>query len=78
MRAGYRYQGNPINSSFSGNQNASTYSVGLGIKEDNYYFDVAYALKMYNSQTIIVAENNDFASTDLRDHYITFTLGFRF
>lgn len=78
VRAGYRYQGNPINSAFSGNQNASTYSVGLGIKEDDYYFDVAYALKMYNSQTIIVAENNDFASTDLRDHYITFTLGFRF
>lgn len=78
VRAGYRYQGNPISSTFYANQNSSTYSFGLGIKEDDYYFDIAYALKMYNSQTIIVAENNDYASTELRDHYITFTLGFRF
>lgn len=78
IRAGYRFQGNPISSSFSANQNSKSYSIGLGIKEDDYYFDVAYALKMYTSQTIIIAENNDYASTDLRDHYITFTLGFRF
>lgn len=78
IRAGYRFQGNPIKNSFTSNQSASTYSVGFGIKDDNYYFDMAYALKMYSSQTIIVAENNEYASTDLKDHYITFTLGFRF
>lgn len=78
LRAGYRYQGNPLNNSFYSNQQSSTYSVGFGIKEEGYYFDVAYALKMYNNQTIIVAENDDYASTTLKDHYITFTLGFRF
>ena len=78
LRAGYRYQGNPLNNSFYANQQSSTYSVGFGIKEEGYYFDVAYALKMYNNQTIIVAENDDYASTTLKDHYITFTLGFRF
>lgn len=78
LRAGYRYQGNPISSNFNTNQQASTYSLGFGIKEEGYYFDVAYALKMYNNQTVIVAENNDFATSELKDHYITFTLGFRF
>jgi hypothetical protein len=78
LRAGYRYQGNPISSNFNTNQQASTYSLGFGIKEEGYYFDVAYVLKMYNNQTVIVAENNDFATSELKDHYITFTLGFRF
>ena len=78
IRAGYRYQGNPISSSFYSSQNSSTYSVGFGIKEEDYYFDVAYALKVYDNQTVIVAENNEYATTELRDHYINFTLGFRF
>lgn len=78
LRAGYRFQGDPIKNSFNANQQSNTYSFGFGIKQDDYYFDMAYALKMYSSQTILVAENNDFASTDLKDHYITFTLGFRF
>ncbi|HRP59987.1 MAG TPA: hypothetical protein PK833_06825, partial [Vicingus sp.] len=78
LRAGYRFQGDPIKNSFNANQQSNTYSFGFGIKQDDYYFDMAYALKMYSSQTILVTENNDFASTDLKDHYITFTLGFRF
>lgn len=78
IRAGYRFQGDPIKNSFVASQNASIYSLGFGIKQEDYYFDMSYALKMYNSQTVIVAENDDFATTELRDHYITFTLGFRF
>lgn len=78
IRAGYRYQGDPIKNSLNTNQQTNTLSLGFGIKQDDYYFDMAYALKMYSSQTIVVAENNDFATTDLKDHYITFTLGFRF
>lgn len=78
LRAGYRYQGDPIKNSLNANQQTNTFSFGFGIKQDDYYFDMAYALKMYSSQTIVVAENNDFATTDLKDHYITFTLGFRF
>ena len=47
-------------------------------KEDNYYFDMSYSLKKYNSQTIVIADQNDLANTSLEDHYVTFTLGFRF
>jgi hypothetical protein len=78
LRAGYRYQGDPLKNSFNVDNSSSTYSIGAGIKEDDYYFDIAYALKMQKSQTTIVESQSDFASTDLRNHYITFTLGFRF
>jgi hypothetical protein len=78
FRAGYRYQGNSINEKFKLDNSASIYSIGLGIKQDDYYFDMAYAMKLYESQSIVVADQNEFAPTSLKDHYITFTLGFRF
>lgn len=78
FRAGYRYQGDPISDKFNVDNSASIYSFGFGIKEDDYYLDMAYSLKTYNSQTIVVAEQNEVAHTSLSDHYITFTLGFRF
>lgn len=78
IRAGYRYQGDPIKNSFNADYSSSTYSLGFGIKEEEYYFDIAYALKMYQNQTIIDGYLGDFAVTEMRDHYLTFTLGFRF
>lgn len=78
LRAGYRYQGNPLSSQFSTDYGASIYSLGLGIKEEEYYFDMGYSLKQQNTETIVVADQFDLAQTSIRDHYITFTLGFRF
>lgn len=78
LRAGYRYQGNPLNQRFGNNYGASIYSVGLGIKEDDYYFDMAYALKTQENQVDVIADQSEFANTQLKDHYLTFTLGFRF
>ncbi len=78
IRAGYRYQGDPINDNFNVDNTANIYSGGIGIKGEGYYFDMAYSLKTYNSQTIILAEQNEIANTTLKDHYLSFTLGFRF
>lgn len=78
LRAGYRYQGNPLSTKFSNDYSASIYSFGAGIKEDEYYFDMAYSLKMQENQVNVIADQGEFANTSLRDHYITFTLGFRF
>ena len=78
IRLGYRQQGNPLNNSFGADYSSTIYSGGIGIKEDNYYFDMSYSLKKYNSQTIVIADQNDLANTSLEDHYVTFTLGFRF
>ena len=78
LRLGYRLQGDPLNGKFDFNNGSSIYSGGVGIKADGYYFDLAYSLKQYNSETVVIADQNDFASTSLKDHYISFTLGFRF
>lgn len=78
IRFGYRLQGNSLKNKFSLDNGASIYSAGVGIKEDGYYIDMSYSLKKYNSQSIVIADQNDIANTSLKDHYITFTLGFRF
>lgn len=78
LRAGYRYQGDPIKNNFNVDNSASIYSFGFGVKQEDYYFDMAYALKFHKSESTIVADQDDFASVDLKDHYISFTLGFRF
>lgn len=78
IRAGYRYLGDPMSNQFSASNNANVYSLGFGIKQDEYYFDMGYALKTYNTQSPIVSEHNEFADVNLKDHHISFTLGFRF
>ncbi len=78
IRAGYRFQGNSLSEKYSSDNSASIYSAGLGIKEEEYYFDIAYSLKTQDVETIVIADQSDVASTNLKDHYITFTLGFRF
>ncbi|HEY9083350.1 MAG TPA: outer membrane protein transport protein [Vicingaceae bacterium] len=78
FRAGYRFQGNPLDSRFNADYGSNLYSAGIGIKQDEYYFDVAYAMRKYNSVTSIIAQHGDYARVDLTDHYLSFTLGFRF
>lgn len=78
VRLGYRLQGNALQDKFNADYSSTIYSGGIGIKENDYYFDMAYSLKTYSSQTIIDADQNTLASTSLKDHYITFTLGVRF
>lgn len=78
IRAGYRYQGDPISNQFNANNNAHIYALGFGIKQDEYYFDMGYSLRNYNTQTPIIAEYDDFANVDQQDHHFSFTLGFRF
>lgn len=78
LRTGYRYQGDPIRDEYNVDDSASIYSIGAGIKQEGYYFDMAYSLKTYKAESAIIAEQNDFSTVNLRDHYISFTLGFRF
>tara|TARA_B100000809_G_scaffold185476_1_gene183564 strand:+ start:690 stop:2153 length:1464 start_codon:yes stop_codon:yes gene_type:complete len=78
LRAGYRFQGDPLNNNFNVDNSSSTYSFGIGLKQEDYYFDMSYALKLRKAESAIVGEQNDFASVNLKDHYISMTLGFRF
>jgi len=78
LRAGYRFSGNELKKDFSEDYSSSTYSVGAGIKKEEYYFDMSYSLKRYKRQAAIVAQFDDFSEVDINNHYLTFTLGFRF
>ena len=78
IRAGVRYMGNSLSDQFKADNSAFIYSGGVGIKKEGYYVDAAYSLRMYKSEAVIVAENQEFSTVTNRDHYVTFTLGFRF
>ena len=78
VRLGYRLQGDPLADKFGFNSGASIYSGGIGIKNEEYYFDMAYSLKSYSTQAIVNVAQEEYATTSLKDHYLTFTLGFRF
>jgi hypothetical protein len=78
LRAGYRFQGDPLKNNFNVDNSSSTYSFGIGIKQEEYYFDMGYSMKLYRAESEIIGEYNDVASVDLKSHYISMTLGFRF
>ena len=78
LRAGYRYQGDPLKDKFNLDNSSSTYSIGFGIKQEDYYFDMAYLQRFSKAESAVIADQGEFASVNLRDHYISFTLGFRF
>ena len=78
LRAGYRYQGDPLKNSFNVDNSSSTYSVGFGIKQEDYYFDMSYLQRFSKAESAVVAGQGEFATVNLKDHYISFTLGFRF
>ncbi|MDG1475838.1 MAG: hypothetical protein P8Q14_01700 [Vicingaceae bacterium] len=78
LRAGYRYQGDPLKNNFDVDNSSSTYSVGFGIKQEDYYFDMSYLQRFSKAESSVVADQGEFATVDLKDHYISFTLGFRF
>ncbi len=78
VRLGYRLQGDPLTGELNMDNGTSIYSGGLGIKGDGYYLDMAYQLKSSNTDVVVNGDENEFATTSLKDHYVTFTLGFRF
>lgn len=79
LRAGFRMNDATLSSDVSGSNASQWYSLGIGLKEKKYYFDASYALKRYQmEQTAIIEAFSDYASTRLTDHYVSFTLGFRF
>jgi long-subunit fatty acid transport protein len=78
IRVGILYMGNSLSDEFRADNSAFIYSAGIGIKQEGYYLDVTYSLKSYKTEAIIVEEHQVFSTVTLKDHYITFTMGFRF
>jgi hypothetical protein len=78
IRGGIRYMGNSLSDEFKADNSVFIYSGGVGIKQEGYYLDLTYSLKSYKTEAVIVEEHQEFSTVTNKDHYITFTMGFRF
>ena len=78
LRAGFRYNDNPLSNEIADDLSSRTFSLGAGYKNENGIFiDFAYSLRQYNE-----IQNLEFTTETARleqtSHLIQFTLGLRF
>mgnify|MGYP001159323390 CR=1 FL=1 len=84
LRAGFRYNDNPLNDQIADDLSSRTFSLGGGYKNENGVFvDFAYSLRQYGETVRLNAVdfNNQAgqgALLDQNSHLIQFTLGLRF
>lgn len=78
VRAGFKYNDNPLNTNLSENLSAKTFSAGIGYKDEKGYFiDLAYSLRQYSETQILQGIMNT-ANLDQNSHLIQFTVGLRY
>ena len=78
IRGGIRHIGNSLSEEFKADNSAFIYSGGIGIKQEAYYIDLAYLVKDYQTEDIVIQEQQQFSTVNHLDHFVTFTVGFRF
>ena len=78
LRGGFGYYGSPYKSSEI-NKDAYylSYSGGIGIRESNYFFDIAYVYTTH-SENYALYPNSGFAKLDMANQRVLATIGFRF
>ena len=77
VRAGYNYQGNPYSAIISLDESRSTYSLGGGIKNKNFNFDVALNYRKTNTEDRFYNSNNTVAKIEEIETNLLFTFGWR-
>ena len=82
LRGGFGYYGSPYKSTEI-NKNAYylSYSGGIGIREDNYFFDIAYVYTSHSEKYTLYNSgytNSGFANLDMANQRVLATIGFRF
>lgn len=78
-RGGAAFYGNPYTSAISNNSGFQVYSLGLGYRDDRYFVDGSYQLKLSSDQFYIYDSSLvDQATVNATDHRITCTVGVRF
>ncbi len=78
LRAGFRYNDNPLNEAIPDDLSSRTYSLGIGYKNENGVFvDATYALRE-QSETQELDFSSESAKLEQLSHLIQFTLGLRF
>lgn len=78
LRAGYQLNGNPYKSITGRDLSSNTLSFGVGIRGEEAYFDVAYALTTFNKDWYLYNTAPSAAAVNFAAHMISFTLGFRY
>ncbi len=79
FRGGYALYGNPYNSNIDNDGGRQSYSIGLGIKESEFFIDFAYVLTQTSEKYFIYAPQFvDASNINSSAHTFLATLGFRF
>ncbi|MFA9372271.1 MAG: OmpP1/FadL family transporter [Labilibaculum antarcticum] len=77
LRGGYAKTGDPYKSAV--NEGYDTYSGGFGIKQNNFFFDMAYQYKEYNEDFLMYDGSPDeFVRLNNTNHQVRMTFGFKF
>lgn len=56
----------------------NTYSGGFGLKQNNFFFDLAYQYKEYTEDYVLYSGSSDIASLNNTNHQVRMTFGFKF
>ncbi len=86
LRGGYAYQDSPYSLSAKSNFNViNSYSAGIGYRNKNYFVDIAYKLTKYDTyydaeflNAYYDAHYDNTPKTEINDHNIALTLGWKF
>ncbi len=76
LRGGFAKIGDPYKSFIDEGYN--TYSGGFGIKQNNFFFDMAYQYKEYNEDFVLYSGSNDIVGLSNTNHQVRMTFGFKF
>ena len=79
VRAGYSYFGKSSRNGLTTNKAYSTYSIGIGFKQNGFFMDIAYNLsKKYGELYLYDSASLEATATANNIHRITTSIGFRF
>lgn len=76
LRGGYAKIGDPYKSFID--EGYDTYSAGFGIKQNNFFLDMAYQYKEYNEDFVLYSGSNDIVGLNNTNHQVRMTFGFKF
>lgn len=79
FRAGYAFYGSPYKKGDNINANRSSYTAGIGFRENNYFIDFAYVLTKYTEYNYLYDPAiADRVKNDYTNSSFMLTLGFKF
>lgn len=79
FRAGYALYGSPYKAGLNNDVSRTSYTAGIGIRENGYFIDFAYVLTQYSEQYYLYDKSlTNAATNDLTASSFLITLGFKY